>query len=437
MVTMNRLENLLVVALLAAPGASQESCGERREWTEAPSSAVAANNASSSTVSTRGDDPKRIAQGLKSKDEEKARRAVEELAALGSEGVPYLADALELESSYVRREALLALGKLGDTAEAALPKLVAYSHSLGTSGEATLGNTFFQCGFIGFWFDRDLEPIILRLSEGMDDATKAAYDRRNHARLCVGALGRIGATQVPALLELVAPLERGVSPNEFTAARIGVGFALQTAVEDGPAGAFAELWPTLERSLSAERVSERMTALIALSPLTKKEKFDSAAIARAVAARLKSEDATERAVAAAVLAEFDPTCEAVGVQLEPLLSDPASYARVFAAVALREICGGSPAVEDTLIESLAADDETRVAALESTHRNEHEPSDRAIGPMTKCLDSKNERVLVAALDALGSCGERAKGAVAKIKVLTKHKNGFVSRAADSALSSIR
>jgi hypothetical protein len=437
MVTMNRLENLLVVALLAAPGATQEPCGERREWTEAPSSAVAAGNASSSTVSTRGDDPKRIAQDLKSKDEEKVRRAVEELAALGSEGVPYLADALEFEGSYVRREALLALGKLGDTAGAALPKLVAHSQATGTLGEASLTNMIAKCTASELWSDSDPRALAREIGLTLSDDDLADWNRIVETRLCVQALARVGEAHFAELLGLVAPLARGPAPNEFTGPRLGVAFALRRSMAARPDETLVQFWPLVERSLSAEKPTERMTALLAVAALDKPKKGDVDSIAPAVAARLKSGDALERALASAVLAQLDPSCDAVGVQLEPLLADPAPYARVFAAVALREICGGSPAVEDVLFESLSADDETRAAALESIHSGDHEPSDRAIGPMTKCLDSKNEHLLVAALDALRSCGERGKGAAAKIKTLTKHKNGFVRRAADSALKRIR
>jgi HEAT repeat protein len=433
---MNWLE-IWLVGLLAASGATQREGDEGRSANMSPSVGPAVSNASTPMVSALGGDPKRIAQGLKSKDEEKARGAVRELEALGSKGVPYLADALEFESAIVRREALLALGRLGDTAEAALPKLVAHSQAIGASGEATLPNAIFNCAIAGVGFERDMSSTFLAWSKGMDDVDKVEFDRMTQARLSVLAIARVGEARVPVLLELVAPLDRGAAPNEFTGPRIGLAFALARAIEDGPDEALAQLWPLLERSLSAERLSERMTALVAAGSAGKAAKREGSPIAKAVAARLKSEDATERAVAAAVLAGIDPSCETFGLQLEPLLADPAPYARVFAAVALRDICGGSPAVEDTFLQSLSADDETRAAALESIHGIDRKPSEREVGPITKCLDSKNDRVLVAALDALGSCGERAKGAVAKIKVLAKHKNGFVRRAADSALKRIR
>jgi hypothetical protein len=254
------------------------------------------------------------------------------------------------------------------------------------------------------------------------------------ARVTTQAIAAVGRFHPVALLEFAGRAQRGAAPNDFTVPRVGLILALRRYFEGQSGIARAEIAGVVAQAARGTDLELRLTALAATVTL----ETGASSLEPLLTTALSARDARERAMAAAVFVQWNADCAKRGFALAQALTDASGYVRVFAAAASRRNCGAAPESEQVLVAALAdSDEETRIAAIEVLNSMGARPPPRAASKLGDCLKSRNERLLVAACEALAVLGAEAAAERVKIEPVSKHKSLKVRQAAERALERVR
>ena len=349
-----------------------------------------------------------LQQALKSEDPQVRRRVTFALGEIGAPAVSALTEALESEDAEVRMLAADGLGRIGEDAKRAVSQLVV---AISDNDERVRLVAVDALGAIGS-----------EAGSASDELAATLKERILRAR-AAEALGKIGNTAVPVLLQAINHEDSGVRE----AAIYAVGRAgkdnpdvveplvsvlmgksetarLLAADSLGRVGDVAV--PALVKALNDEELPERWLAALALGRMGE----DGASAAADLAAALNDDDEQVRSAAAHALSELGPAAIEALPAMKECLTEITGEARLnlgWAFWTIAEDPWGPQVISHTL-----NDDElhVRVAAAVALGKIGTEAA-WAVPKLTEALQDESPKVQAAAALALGQIGTDAKAAI--------------------------
>jgi len=360
------------------------------------------------------------------------------------DAVPALAKKLASKELEVRREAALALGAIGEAAKSAAPQLAAALNDKDMSPAATFAlgqigqipaaaektiraNAASQDKFlstVSYWALARVHPTDKELRR---QATERLVERIMDKDPYVRAAAARGLAALPPAPEITLPVwEKALKNADETTAH----YALDALAGLGPAAL-----PRLMEALKHKQL--RAQVLYVLGQLGPKAAPATAALSKLVT----DADAHVAAEAALTLGKIGPAAASSVPALLAALDQedcPNAHAIVFALGQIGPAAGPAVPMLTKLLQgpdqSLAA---TSAWALVQIQPKSPEIVAKAVAAIVASLADPLPETRVASIEALGSLGPSAKGAIPALEKATKDGDESVRAAAAAAIARIR